>query len=129
VISPVEIHSGKPDNEGVNVHRGFGCGERSPIRDWRLEWGVSIAHALIIRNPLTNVKLDFRNRVTYSWYMRKKKMPADIREYFVKMGRIGGKKGGIARAANMTAEQLSESARNAVKKRWEKAKEKRQTAD
>lgn len=56
-------------------------------------------------------------------------MPADIREYFVKMGRIGGKKGGAARAANMTPEQLSESARNAVRKRWQNAKEKRQTAD
>ena len=39
VISPVEIHSGKPDNEGVSVHRGFGCDEKSPVRDWRLGWG------------------------------------------------------------------------------------------
>lgn len=52
--------------------------------------------------------------------MPKKKMPADIREFFVKMGRRGGKKGGAIRAANMTAEERSESARKAVTARWKK---------
>lgn len=50
---------------------------------------------------------------------KKKKNP-----YAVLLGRRGGKKGGPARAANMTAEQRSESARNAVLARWAKAKEK-----
>lgn len=38
----------------------------------------------------------------------------------VALGRLGGKKGGKARAANMTAEERSESARNAAKARWKK---------
>jgi hypothetical protein len=40
----------------------------------------------------------------------------------VVLGRRGGKKGGPARAANMTPEQRSESARKAVRARWTKAK-------
>jgi hypothetical protein len=55
--------------------------------------------------------------------MPKKKMPADVREYFVKMGRRGGKKGGAVRAANMTVEERSASARKAVIARWEKARQ------
>jgi hypothetical protein len=39
----------------------------------------------------------------------------------VALGRKGGKKGGPARAARLTAEQRSESARNAVRARWAKA--------
>jgi|SRR5208282_1079883 hypothetical protein len=48
---------------------------------------------------------------------RKRKNP-----YAVALGRKGGRKGGPARAANMTPEQRSESARNAVMARWAKAK-------
>jgi hypothetical protein len=44
-------------------------------------------------------------------------------QYAVALGRKGGKKGGPARAANMTAEQRSASARNAVLARWAKQKE------
>lgn len=51
-----------------------------------------------------------------------KKLPPDIRDFFVKMGRKGGKLGGSVRAANMTAEQRSESARKAVQARWAKKK-------
>lgn len=43
----------------------------------------------------------------------------------VALGRKGGLKGGPARAAKMTPEERSESARKAVLARWEKA---RQTA-
>jgi hypothetical protein len=42
----------------------------------------------------------------------------------VALGRKGGKKGGPARAASMTKEQRSESARKAVQARWAKNKEK-----
>lgn len=42
--------------------------------------------------------------------------------YAVALGRKGGLKGGPARAANMTPEQRSESARNAVMARWERAR-------
>jgi hypothetical protein len=52
----------------------------------------------------------------------KKKLPPDVLNYFVKMGRKGGKLGGTARAANMTAEERSESARKAVRARWAKKK-------
>lgn len=37
----------------------------------------------------------------------------------VTLGRRGGRKGGKARAANMTAEQRSEAARRAAKARWD----------
>jgi hypothetical protein len=40
----------------------------------------------------------------------------------VALGRKGGKKGGKARAANLTPEQLSEAGRKAVLVRWAKAK-------
>lgn len=40
----------------------------------------------------------------------------------VALGRKGGKKGGPARAAKLTPEQRSESARKAVQARWAKVK-------
>jgi hypothetical protein len=55
--------------------------------------------------------------------MAKRKLPPDVMDFFVKMGRKGGKKGGAMRAANMTDEQRSESARNAVMTRWAKRKD------
>lgn len=39
------------------------------------------------------------------------------------MGKKGGKKGGTAMASNMTPEERTESARNAVLARWKKTKE------
>jgi len=42
--------------------------------------------------------------------------------YAVALGRRGGKKGGPARAARMTSEERSESARKAVLARWGKYK-------
>lgn len=50
----------------------------------------------------------------------KKKHP-----YAVALGRRGGKVGGPARAASMTAEERSESARKAVTARWAKHKAKK----
>jgi hypothetical protein len=41
----------------------------------------------------------------------------------VALGRLGGLKGGRARAVSMTPEERSESARKAVQARWEKAKQ------
>jgi hypothetical protein len=43
--------------------------------------------------------------------------------YAVALGRKGGRVGGPARAANMTPEGRSESARNAVLVRWTKVKQ------
>ena len=47
----------------------------------------------------------------------RKKNPAAVA-----LGRRGGKKGGPARAAKLTPEQRSESARKAVRARWAKVK-------
>lgn len=55
-------------------------------------------------------------------FVAKKKLPPDVHDFFVKMGRKGGKLGGRVRAANMTAEQRSENARKAVQARWAKKK-------
>ena len=44
--------------------------------------------------------------------------------YAVALGRRGGLKGGPARAAKMTPEERSESARKAVLARWEKSRQK-----
>ncbi len=41
----------------------------------------------------------------------------------VELGRLGGKKGGKARAEKLTPEQRKEIARKAAKARWEKKKE------
>lgn len=39
----------------------------------------------------------------------------------VELGRLGGKKGGLARAANLTAEQRSEIAKKAAANRWNRS--------
>ena len=46
------------------------------------------------------------------------KLPLEFRRYLAKLGKKGGLKGGPARAAAMTPEQRSESARKAVMARW-----------
>jgi hypothetical protein len=60
----------------------------------------------------------------YHESVRRKKLPPEIRSFFVAMGQQGGKLGGPARAASMTAEERSENARKAVQARWAKAKAK-----
>jgi len=54
--------------------------------------------------------------------MGRTRIPDELRTYLAKLGSKGGKKGGPARAAKMTAEERSESARKAVQARWAKAK-------
>jgi hypothetical protein len=49
-------------------------------------------------------------------------MPQAVKEYFIRMGRKGGKLGGKARAARLTDEERTESARRAVMARWAKKK-------
>lgn len=62
-----------------------------------------------------------RSRIIVTWHgglktlAKKRKNP-----YAVALGRKGGLKGGPARAANLTPEQRSESARSAVLARWAK---------
>jgi hypothetical protein len=72
--------------------------------------------------PSRKSRLDFRDGVTYSRDVAKKKLPPEVLEYFTRMGRKGGLMGGPARAAALTQEERSESARKAVQARWAKAK-------
>ena len=49
---------------------------------------------------------------------------AALREHMRQLGRVGGKRGGTARAKNMSAADRSKSARKAARARWAKAKKK-----
>jgi hypothetical protein len=51
---------------------------------------------------------------------RRMKLPDDVREFFRRQGRIGGR----TRAQNLTPEERSEGARRAVQARWAKRKAK-----
>ena len=55
--------------------------------------------------------------------MGKKTIPAELSEYFAKIGKKGGKKRGAVRASRMTPEERAESARRAVQARWAKTRE------
>jgi hypothetical protein len=48
--------------------------------------------------------------------------PPQKNQAAVELGRLGGKKGGNARAASLTPEQRSEIAKKAASKRWENKK-------
>ena len=63
----------------------------------------------------TKSLLAMRMRLRYYLYMSEEKDPSAV-----ELGRCGGKKGGKARAAKMTPEERSESARKAAKARWDK---------
>jgi hypothetical protein len=52
--------------------------------------------------------------------MRKKRMPEDIREYFRKMGQMGGKAGVSARMEKVSPERRREIAQKAIAARWAK---------
>jgi hypothetical protein len=78
----------------------------------------------VIRSRMSIKKvIDYESRSRIDSVIMSKSVPAELREYLAKLGRKGGKKGGPARAAAMTAQQRSESARKAVTARWKKAKE------
>jgi hypothetical protein len=53
-------------------------------------------------------------------YMPRRKLPADIKAYFVRMGRQGGKIGGRARAESLSPERRKEIAQKAIAARWAK---------
>ena len=57
-------------------------------------------------------------RLRYHCRMAEEKNPAAV-----ELGRRGGLKGGKARAAKMTPEERSESARKAAKARWAKKRQ------
>jgi hypothetical protein len=65
----------------------------------------------------SKISLAYSRAVTYSRHMAKKKNPAAVA-----LGRLGGLKGGPARAQKLTKKELSEQGRNAVNARWAKIK-------
>ena len=69
-----------------------------------------------------HLQLVIRDRFRYNRGVTENQDPTDdeLRELARILGRRGGKKGGKARAANMTPEERSESARKAVRARWAK---------
>ena len=67
--------------------------------------------------------LEIQKGVEYDTAMatnKRKRLPADIRDYFVRMGRIGGKKGVEARMEKVSPERRKEIARKAIAARWAK---------
>ena len=64
--------------------------------------------------------LDPLKEVNYNDGMANKKLPTEIRDYFVKMGRTGGKLGGRIRADKLSERRRSEIARKASEARWGK---------
>jgi hypothetical protein len=80
---------------------------------------TKIIRARVRRSQADSV--DFTKAGTYNVLMpRQKKKNAAA----VALGRKGARKGGLARAASMTPEERSESARQAVAARWERYREK-----
>jgi hypothetical protein len=55
---------------------------------------------------------------------KRKQMPDGIRDYFVEMGRIGGKLGVKARMEKVTPERRKEIAQKAIAARWKKQSDK-----
>jgi hypothetical protein len=52
--------------------------------------------------------------------MAKKRIPAEVRKYFVEMGRIGGQIGVAARMEKVSPERRKEIAQKAIAARWAK---------
>jgi hypothetical protein len=52
------------------------------------------------------------------------KLPRDLRDYFARIGRKGGRKGGKARAQKLSKEELSAAGKKAVQARWAKTRKK-----
>ena len=83
-------------------------------------------------------RFDFGTGVSYNRAVAKKvpaevreffatAQPEAVREYFVEMGRKGGKIGGKKRVANQTPQERRASARNAVQVRWAKTRAAKKT--
>jgi hypothetical protein len=111
----------KPDT-GVEDSFGFGCTIQDPGSDWRRCRGF-LFHASSILDPLKYVNknlLAILQGVKYHEGMPRRKLPADIKAYFVRMGRQGGKIGGRARAESLSPERRREIAQKAIAARWAK---------
>lgn len=113
---------------GLQVRYGFGCvGFTAPVSAPTLIGAFCFMHLLYV-SRLRIVKLDSLSAYVYNGSMAKR-IPKDIRAYFSKLGKKGGKKGGAVRASNMTPGERSESARKAVTARWQRVKATEESAD
>lgn len=63
------------------------------------------------------------DRSGYYYYMTEEKNPAAV-----ELGRLGGLKGGKARAEKLTKEQRVEIARKAAKARWDKKRQEEESS-
>ena len=54
--------------------------------------------------------------------------PADVRAAATALGKLGARKGGLARAKNMPPEERSRQAREAVSARWRRLRQKAATS-
>ena len=52
--------------------------------------------------------------------VRKIRVSQELHEFFSRIGKKGGKRGGVAAAKSLTAEQRAERARKAALARWDK---------
>ena len=124
--SPIEFHSQKSDT-GVEHSCGLGCANENPGNGSSRCRGL-LFHELIILYPLQYVNkkiLEILQGVQYYAGMRtKRKLPASIKEFFVEMGRIGGKKGVKARMQKVNPARRKEIAQKAIAARWAKREEK-----
>jgi hypothetical protein len=93
------------------------------ITAWFVKWpiGVFFFGARSCR-PLETL-LVVPDRLGYYPCMTEEKNPAAV-----ELGRRGGLKGGKARAAKMTKEERSESARKAAKARWAKKRQQEESS-
>ena len=112
-----------PDT-GIEEPCGFGRAIQNPGSGYNRYRGLFF-HTSSILDPLRQVNkkvLAIRQGVKYHEGMPRKKFPEDIKLYFVRMGRRGGKIGGRARAESLSPERRREIAQKAVAARWAKKK-------
>jgi hypothetical protein len=108
-VNLLEIHSQEAHNEIASLMRLRLCWINSPGRCFNTDRGF-VFHTYIMLDPLMEVK--------YNQSMARKKLPPEIKAYFVKMGSRGGKLGGRIRADSLTPERRKEIAQRASAARW-----------
>lgn len=117
---PLEIRAAKADNR-VASPLSLAAWIVTPVTV-PAAIGVFAVYSPIILNPLWYVNrtgLFFLMGLEYNLDMsRRKKLPEDIRAFFVRMGSEGGRIGSQRRMEKLTPEQRREIARNAIAARW-----------
>lgn len=76
-----------------------------------------------VATALLHLCLVVLDRSGYDWYTSEEMNPAAV-----EIGRLGGKKGGKARAEKLTPERRKEIARKAAKTRWDKKRQEEESS-